>query len=149
MGKKGKRHVKKRPPPASAEGVSCPSDGPSQEELMSLQTSSPLLQAKLDQLTHLALSNNRTEFVSQFVPLDLSKEDSDAYLQELTTAPEAEGTWRNLSSEIAALAGGIGVNKIEGDQVMKAIFYFSHPILQGCNREVSFLCIDGEWRAEG
>jgi hypothetical protein len=149
MGKKGKRHVKKGNGPSSAEGVSYPSDGPSQEELMSLQTSSTSLQAKLDQLTQLALNNNRSEFVAQFVPLDLSKQDADAYLQELTTAPEAEGTWRNLSSEIGALAGGIGVTKIEGDQVTKAIFYFSHPILQGCNREVSFLCIDGEWRAEG
>ncbi len=123
MGKKGKRHVKKGNGPSSAEGVSYPSDGPSQEELMSLQTSSTSLQAKLDQLTQLALNNNRSEFVAQFVPLDLSKQDADAYLQELTTAPEAE--------------------------VTKAIFYFSHPILQGCNREVSFLCIDGEWRAEG
>jgi hypothetical protein len=116
---------------------------------MSLQTSSTSLQAKLDQLTQLAINNNRSEFVAQFVPLDLSKQDADAYLQELTTAPEAEGTWRNLASEIGALAGGIGVTKIEGDQVTKAIFYFSHPILQGCNREVSFLCIDREWRAEG
>lgn len=149
MGKRGKRHVKKGDVPPSAEGVSYPSDGPSQEELMSLQTSSTSLQAKLDQLTQLALSNNRSEFVAQFVPLDLSKQDADAYLQELTTAPEAEGTWRNLSSEIGALAGGIGVNKIEGDQVTKAVFYFSHPILQACNREVSFLCVDGEWRAEG
>ena len=126
-----------------------PSDGPSMEELNCLQTSSPTLQQKLDQLKELVLANDRANFVSQFVPLDLSKEDTEGYLLDLTNAPEAEGQWTNLASEICAIAQGKGVNKIEGDQVNNAIFFFEHPLLQGCDREVSFVCINGEWRAEG
>lgn len=124
-----------------------PSDGPSDVEL--LQTSSPSLQAKLDQLTELGLQNNRAAFVQHFVPLDLSTEDMNAYLQDLTIAPEAEGQWRNLISEIAAIRCGKGVDRIEGDQVNRAVFFFSHPLLEKCDREVSFTCINGEWRAEG
>jgi hypothetical protein len=125
-----------------------PSDGPSDVEL--LQTTSVSLQAKLDLLTQLGLANNRAGFVQQFVPLELSPQDADGYLQDLTTAPEAEGQWLNLISEIAAIRGGRGVDRIEGDQITKALFYFSHPLLEQCDREVSFVCsCDGEWRAEG
>lgn len=131
------------------EAVSYPSDGPSQDELNCLQTSSTSLQAKLDQLTDLALANDRANFVSQFVPHDLSPTDTAGYLADLTTAPEAEGQWANLASEIAAIAAGKGVDKIEGDQVRNAVFYCKHPILQACDREVSFVCVNGEWRAEG
>ncbi|CAB9516626.1 expressed unknown protein [Seminavis robusta] len=128
-----------------------PSDGPSNEELECLQTSSESLQAKLDQLTTLALANDRAGFVAQFVPLDLSPSDSAAYLQDLTTAPEAAGQWTNLASEIAAIAAGKGVTNIEGDQTRRAVFYFEHPLLPGCDREVTFVCAPGstEWRAEG
>ena len=138
---------------ATAEAVqtSYPSDGPSSEELDCLQTSSDTLQTKLDQLTSLALANDRAGFVSQFVPLDLPPADSAAYLQDLTTAQEAEGQWANLASEIAALSAGKGVSKIEGDQVSNAVFFFEHPLLPGCDREVAFVCAPGtaEWRAEG
>ena len=91
-----------------------PSDGPSDVEL--LQTTSTSLQAKLDQLTALGLANDRASFVQQFVPLDLSESDIGLYLQDLTTAPEAEGQWRNLIAEIAAIRSGKGVDRIEGDQ---------------------------------
>lgn len=111
--------------------------------------SSASLQAKLDQLTQLALANDRAGFVSQFVPIELSPEDSDGYLADLTTAEEADGQWKNLESEIAALASGKGVRKIEGDQATNAVFFFEHPLLKGCDREVSFVCVEGEWRAEG
>jgi len=123
------------------------SDGPSDVEL--LQTTSSSLQAKLDQLTNLGLANDRAGFVSQFVPLDLPTSDAAGYLQDLTTAPEAEGQWTNLISEIAAIRCGKGVDRIEGDQVTRAVFYFKHPLLEACDREVSFVCIGGEWRAEG
>jgi hypothetical protein len=163
MGKKSKRkgtngvantttRTTHDPPQNSAitpTGSFCPSDGPSEEELACLQTSSSSLQAKLDQLAQLALSNDRAGFVSQFVPLDLSPADSMAYLQDLTTSPEADGQWRNLSSEITAMSAGRGVDHIEGDQVNNAVFYFKHPLLQSCDREVSFTCSRGEWRAEG
>jgi hypothetical protein len=137
--------------PLLAPTLQYPSDGPSNEELDCLQTSSDSLQAKLDQLTRLALANDRAGFVSQFVPLDLVQVDAEAYLQDLTTAPEADGQWTNLASEIAALAAGKGVSKIEGDQITRAIFYFEHPLLPGCDREVTFVRAPGstEWRADG
>ena len=130
-------------PPA----VFYPSDGPSDVEL--LQTTSQSLQAKLDRLTQLGLENNREAFVREFVPLDLSQADANAYLQDLSTAPEAEGQWRNLVAEIAAIRCGKGVARIEGDQITTAVFYFEHPLLPKCDREVAFCCKGGEWRAEG
>jgi hypothetical protein len=134
---------------AAAYPLTYPSDGPSEEELNCLQSSSATLQAKLDQLTSLALVDDRSGFVQNFVPLDLSADDANAYLQDLTTAPEAASQWTNLASEIAALAAGKNVHKIEGDQVSKAVFFFTHPLLPSCDREVSFVCTRGEWRAEG
>lgn len=124
-----------------------PSDGPSDVEL--LQTTSQSLQAKLNQLTELGLANDRAGFVRNFVPLDLSPDDTSAYLQDLLTGPEAEGQWRNLVAEIAAIRSGKGVDRIEGDQVNRATFFFSHPLLEQCDREVSFVCVNGEWRADG
>ena len=53
------------------------------------------------------MENNRRDFVHQFVPLDLSPQDTNAYLQDLTTAPEAEGQWRNLIAEIAAILSSL------------------------------------------
>lgn len=157
MGKKSRKPSKataapsqqQQQQPAPAEPIAYPSDGPSEEELNSLQTSSSSLQAKLDQLTELALANNRAEFVKQFVPLDLSPADTNGFLADLTTAPEAEGQWRNLIAEIAAISAGRGVDKIEGDQVSNAVFFFRHPLYEKCDREVSFIFKNGEWRAEG
>mmetsp|Transcript_2046 Transcript_2046/g.4571 ORF Transcript_2046/g.4571 Transcript_2046/m.4571 type:complete len:170 (-) Transcript_2046:449-958(-) len=132
---------------ATANPIYYPSDGPSDVEL--LQTTSQSLQAKLDLLTQLGMENDREGFVRQFVPLDLSEADTLGYLQDLTSAPEAEGQWRNLIAEIAAIRCGKGVDRIEGDQVTQAIFYFEHPLLEKCDREVAFCCQGGEWRAEG
>ena len=143
--------VQTAPSPMTVEStpaaIHYPSDGPSDVEL--LQTTSESLQAKLNQLTELGLANNRAGFVRQFVPLDLSPADANGFLQDLTTAPEAEGTWRNLISEIAAIRAGKGVDRIEGDQIKKASFFFSHPLFEKCDREVTFVCVGGEWRAEG
>lgn len=161
MGKKSKNPKKKKAvtniqasssPPIAATTTTDPgarSDGPSEEEINAYQTTSRSLQAKLDQLTELALANDRRGFVEQFVPTDLSEADINGYLNDLTTAPEAEGQWRNLISEIVAIAAGRNVNRIEGDQVTRAIFFFQHPLLEGCDREVAFICRNGEWRAEG
>jgi hypothetical protein len=134
------------PTPTPTPTLWYPSDGPMDLEL--LQTESPSLQVKLNHLTELARANDRAGFVSQFVPLDLSAVDTEAYLQDLTTAPEADGQWANLASEVAAIAAGRGVDRIEGDQVTRAVFYFEHPLLEKCDREVSFVCADGEWRAD-
>jgi hypothetical protein len=156
MGKKSKRTgrqpTKEESTAAPAPALYYPSDGPSEEELNSVTTSSASLQAKLDQLTDCIARNDRKAFVMGFVPLDLSQADAEGYLQDLTTAPEAEGQWSNLAAEIVAITAGRGVTNIEGDQVTKAIFYFHHPLLPGCDREVVFVCQNpqqGEWRAEG
>jgi len=158
MGKKSKNPKKNTTPTPSPAAEATPaapaaeayrSDGPSEEELNTLQTTSTTLQAKLDRLTELASLNDRSGFVHQFVPLDLSSADTLAYLQDLTNAPEADGQWRNLTSEIAAIAAGRGVHKIEGDQKSNAVFFFTHPLFPDCDREVSFICSGGEWRAEG
>ena len=153
MGKKsrrpGNKAMKQHQSATAIEAASYPSDGPSQEELDCYQTSSESLQAKLSQLKALALANDRAGFVSQFVPLDLSPSDSAAYLADLTTAPEAAGQWTNLAAEIVAICDGSGVDEIQGDQVKNAVFRFRHPVLEGCDREVSFVCVGGEWRAEG
>ena len=137
------------PPPTmtAQQAITYASDGPSDVEL--LQTTSSSLQAKLDQLTQLGMANDRAGFVSQFVPLDLSAGDAAAYLQDLTTAPEADGQWTNLIAEIAAIRCGRGVDRIEGDQITRAVFHFEHPLLAKCDREVGFVCVGGEWRAEG
>jgi hypothetical protein len=44
----------------------------------------------------------------------MSPGDTNAYLQDLTTAPEAEFEWTELISEIAAIRSGKGVDQIEG-----------------------------------
>jgi hypothetical protein len=127
-----------------------PSDGPSDVEL--LQTTSQTLQAKLDQLTQLGLANDRAGFCHQFVPIGLPAADVQGYLEDLTTHAEADGQWNNLVAEIAAIRSGKGVDRIEGDQVHKAVFFFTHPLLLNCDREVAFVCTsnsNGEWRAEG
>ena len=155
MGKSSRRPGHKKSPPeetppaVAADDMHCPSDGPSQEELSCYQTSSASLQAKLGRLKSLALANDRAGFVEQFVPLDLSHADMVAYLEDLTTAPEAEGQWFNLAAEITAICDGMGVKQIHGDQVRTAVFFFQHPVLEGCDREVAFTCVGGEWRAEG
>lgn len=79
----------------------------------------------------------------------MGAEDKRAYFLELSTGPESETQWAHLVAEMAALALGKGVAKIEGDQTTQAVFFFEHPTLVGCDREVAFTCIDGEWRAEG
>jgi hypothetical protein len=134
-------------PTPNQQPIFYPSDGPSDVEF--LQTTSQSLQAKLDLLTELGMKNNKEGFVREFVPLDLSAQDANGYLDDLTKAPEAEGQWRNLIAEIAAIRCGKGVDRIEGDQVTNAVFYFEHPLLAKCDREVAFCCKGGEWRAEG
>ena len=57
--------------------------------------------------------------------------------------------WADIAAEVQAIADGATVAKIEGDQTKKAVFFFPHPTLVRCDREVVFVCATGEWRAEG
>ena len=113
---------------------------------MPAKTTNAALQQKLDELAAFASKNDRKAFVEAFVPLDCSPEDTANYLSVLT-GDDAE--WAALSSEIQATADGATVEKIDGDEKTRAIFFFPHPTLARCDREVVFVCVDGEWRAEG
>ena len=113
---------------------------------MPVRTTNAALQRKLDELATFAKAGDKQAFVQAFVPLDCSPEDTANYLSVLT-GDDAE--WAALSSEIQAIAAGATVEKIEGDQTTKAVFFFPHPTLARCDREVVFVCVEGEWRAEG
>jgi len=108
-------------------------------------TSNPTLQAKLDELMALAAADNREAFARAFVPLDLGEEDLVGYAEDLRD----DGNWRNLVGEIGALASGETVTRIAGDQTTTVTFFFPHPLQAKCDREVVFVCVGGEWRAEG
>ena len=137
--------------PAASRAVptTYPSDGPSEEELACVQTTSRFLQAKLNQLVEFIVSNGQAGFAAHFASLDLSPHDAAGYLQDLTTAPEAEGQWKNLAAEIVTIPVGSGVTTIKGNQETNAVFFFEHPLLEGCDREVAPDCISDTWRAEG
>lgn len=60
--------------------------------------------------------------------------------------------WSSLKWEISTLASGTGVRSITGDQDEEAIFTFDLRTPDGnadIDREVVFLCKNGDWRAEG
>lgn len=98
-----------------------------------MQTRNADLQSKLDHLNALARQGNREAFVRAFVPLDLTEEDLQGFLEDLQTEPEQ---WTNLKAEIDAIASGTNVTKIQGDQVKKATYFFRHPLIELCDREV-------------
>ena len=120
-----------------------------------LKTKSKSLQQKLDKLALLASQNKIHEFVTNFVPLDLTPEETQAFKDDLVTEDQIEeeelSSWDNLKLELQVIASGRGVTKIDemedgGNQV---VFSFQHPVYSGCDREVVFICNNGEWRAEG
>ena len=113
---------------------------------MPAKTTNAALQQKLDELSAFAAQGDRKAFVEAFVPLDCSADDTSNYLSVLT-GDDAE--WAALSAEIQAIADGATIDKIEGNQKTRAVFFFPHPTLERCDREVVFVCIDCEWRAEG
>ena len=113
---------------------------------MPAKTTNAALQQKLDELAAFAAQNNIKAFVEAFVPLDCSADDTANYLSVLTGDDDE---WAALSSEIQAIADGSTVEKIEGNQKTRAIFFFPHPTLERCDRVVVFVCVEGEWRAEG
>lgn len=111
-----------------------------------MRTASPNLQAKLDELAAFCAAGDKSSFVNAFVPLDLTSEETAGYLSDLN---DNEAEWMALAAEIAAIADGKTVTKIVGDETDRTTFFFPHPTLEGCDREVVFVCVGGEWRAEG
>lgn len=110
------------------------------------RTTNAQLQKKLDELAAFCAAGDRKAFVEAFVPLDLTPDDLAGYLSVLTSDDEE---WAAIAAEVQAIADGATVAKIEGDQTKKAVFFFPHPTLVRCDREVVFVCATGEWRAEG
>ena len=113
---------------------------------MPVRTTNAALQRKLDELAAFAKAGDKQAFVQAFVPLDCSPEDTANYLSVLT---EDDAEWAALAAELQAIAAGATVEKIEGDEKTRAVFFFPHPTLERCDREVVFVCVEGEWRAEG
>ena len=115
-----------------------------------LKTSNNALQLYLDSLVVLIGDGNQDKktFVDAFVPLDIGPEDIAAFVADLSE-PESD-QWTNLISEVQVIASGENTQKIEtAKDEKKVIFFFEHPILGGCDREVAFIFEEGEWRAEG
>ncbi|GMI10283.1 hypothetical protein TrLO_g6759 [Triparma laevis f. longispina] len=114
-----------------------------------MKTSIPALQTYLTSLIAPIESEDKQKFVELFVPLDVTSEDITGFLGDLNSSPSQ---WLNLTSEIRVIESGEGVERIEEeDGGKKIIFYFEHPLLEGCDREVEFV-LSGEppeWRAGG
>jgi len=47
------------------------------------------------------------------------------------------------------LASGVGVRRILGDQRTRCEFRYGMVGREHIGREVVFVCVDGDWRAEG
>eukprot|EP00617_Octactis_speculum_P020414 CAMPEP_0185747026 /NCGR_PEP_ID=MMETSP1174-20130828/5710_1 /TAXON_ID=35687 /ORGANISM="Dictyocha speculum, Strain CCMP1381" /LENGTH=141 /DNA_ID=CAMNT_0028422047 /DNA_START=25 /DNA_END=450 /DNA_ORIENTATION=- len=116
-----------------------------------MHPSNPALQAKLMKLSRLAKQGEIEKFVRAFVPLDIGEADLIAYRDDLLNFPEE---WANLSREVCILATGVGVHRIDegSDGASDTVtFFFSHTMnrTQIVDREVTFTCVDGDWRADG
>ena len=81
------------------------------------------------------------------MPHDLTQQDIDYFASELESDP---ARWEQLKSEVTLIADGSRVNTIVGDQRTRAEFrYFMPNQSLNINREVGFVCENGDWRADG
>lgn len=111
------------------------------------RTTNPQLQARLDLLAEFARRGDLQSFVRVFVPHDLTQEDIDYFASELESDPSR---WEQLKTEVTLIADGSRVHTIVGDQRTRAEFrYFMPNQSLNINREVVFVCENGDWRAEG
>ena len=111
------------------------------------RTNNPQLQARLDLLAEFARRDDLRSFVRVFVPHDLTQEDIDYFVSELEGDKER---WEQLKAELVLIADGSRVNSIVGDQRTRAEFrYFMPNQSLNINREVVFVCQNGDWRADG
>mmetsp|Transcript_21622 Transcript_21622/g.40684 ORF Transcript_21622/g.40684 Transcript_21622/m.40684 type:complete len:116 (+) Transcript_21622:108-455(+) len=115
-----------------------------------MKTTIPELQSYLTSLLPSISSSSYETFVNLFVPLDCTPSDISHFLKDLQSDT---AQWTNLTSEIIAIEAGTNVTNIEETQ-NKVVFYFTHPILDKCDREVEFVRMESEagemlWRAGG
>ena len=106
------------------------------------------LRRKLELLAAHAAAGRLRDFCAAFLPLDLSAGEASEFVAGLEADTER---WRQIASEVTALALGDGVRHVIGDQLTRAEFRFSMPGRAYINREVVFVCAEGnqDWRAEG
>ena len=96
--------------------------------------------------------NALRSFTLLFVPLDVNEEDSNAYADSLYNDDEY---FESLRHEMNQCSSGNGVESIQGDQIVSAIFTLNKPegsdITIDIVRELSFASLDNgqTWRAEG
>merc|ERR1712216_408577 len=111
------------------------------------------LKAKLLLLHALAQDDKIDEFVSQFVPADISKDDMEFYADRLKSKSavgrKGESQWDILKAEIKVLANG-PLTHVDGDVESSSCICmtFQHPIEVLCDREVTFRFQNGDWRAD-
>ncbi len=111
-----------------------------------IRTASTTLQAKLEQWARMAVAGQVRELCACFVPHDLSVEDTDTFASELASdAPRLQ----QLAAELMTCAAGRKVMSIRGDQSQSALFRFVMPGHETVAREVEFVCLGGDWRAQG
>mmetsp|Transcript_40774 Transcript_40774/g.68311 ORF Transcript_40774/g.68311 Transcript_40774/m.68311 type:complete len:173 (+) Transcript_40774:127-645(+) len=111
-----------------------------------VRTSNPALQARLEQWAALCSQNKIREFCTIFVPPDLSAEETAFFASELE---QDAVRWSSLAGEILAIVEGSRVFKITGDQQTQCEFKFLQLENAQIQREVVFVCQEGDWRAEG
>jgi hypothetical protein len=94
----------------------------------------------------MAMSGQARELCACFVPHDLSADDTEAFAAELAADPPR---LQQLAAELMTCAAGRKVMAIRGDQSESAMFRFVMPGHETVAREVEFVCVGGDWRAQG
>ncbi|GMI43145.1 hypothetical protein TeGR_g281 [Tetraparma gracilis] len=97
-------------------------------------------------------SGPKAAFVAAFVPLDCGTDDRNGFLADLSADDEeGRGAWRNLAAEIRHVEAGRAhtLEETGEEGSRQVVFHFEHPLLERCDREVVFVEVGGEWRAEG
>ena len=111
-----------------------------------VRTSNTNLQAKLELWARQAMTGQVQDLCACFLPLDLGPEDAAAFATELVAdAPRLQ----QLGAELMACAAGRTVMAIGGDQQTRAMFRFVMPGHETIAREVEFVCVGEDWRAQG
>jgi SAM-dependent methyltransferase len=90
-----------------------------------------------------------TAFTALFVPLDLDPDDFEHFSSGLA----GDAAWfASLAAEVRTCASGEGVTELSEEEDRESVFGFKGLQEGGSDnifREVVFVCVGGQWRAEG
>jgi hypothetical protein len=90
-----------------------------------------------------------TIFTTLFVPLDLDPDDFEHFSSGLA----GDAAWfASLAAEVRTCASGEGVTELNEEEDRESVFGFKGLQEGGSDnifREVVFVCVGGQWRAEG